>query len=71
MCLQPKISKTQQSWTFPVFNYVSEHVSGVTLREKNWIISVTAVRNKQCLQRGGRSLSSSHENRASLCQQLF
>ena len=24
------------------FSYVLEHVSGVTLREKNWIISVTA-----------------------------
>ena len=32
---------------------------------------VLQVRNKQCLQCGGRSLSLSHENRASLCQQLF
>ena len=29
------------------------------------------VRNKQCLQRGGWSLSSGLENHASLCQQLF
>ena len=29
------------------------------------------VRNKQCLQSGGRLLSSGHENRASPCQRLF
>ena len=42
LCLQPKISKTLQSWTCPVFSHVLEHVSGDTLREKSWIISVTA-----------------------------
>ena len=42
LCLQLKISKTWQSWTCPVFGYVLEHVSDVTLSEKNWIISVTA-----------------------------
>ena len=29
------------------------------------------VRNQQCLRRGGRSLFSSHKNRASPCQWLF
>ena len=42
LCLQPKISKTQQSWTCPVFSDVLQHISDVTLRDKNWIISVTA-----------------------------
>ena len=32
--LQPKISKTRQSWTCPVFSYVLEHVSEVTMGEK-------------------------------------
>ena len=34
LCQEPKISKTQQSWIFPVFGYVLEHVSDVTLSEK-------------------------------------
>ena len=41
LCLEHKISKTQQSWVFPVFSYVLEQVSNVTLHEKNWVISVT------------------------------
>ena len=39
----------------------------MSLCEKNCIISELQIRNKQCLQSGGRSLSSSHENRASPC----
>ena len=33
------ISKCSLSWIYPVFRYVSHHVSDGTLREKHWIIS--------------------------------
>ena len=36
LCLKPKISKTWQSWIFPVFSYVLEQASDVTLSEKKW-----------------------------------
>ena len=42
ICLEPRILKTYQFWIFPVFTYVLEKVSDVTLSEINWIISVTA-----------------------------
>ena len=42
LCLEPKISKTYQSWISPAFTYVLGQVSDVTLREKTWIISITA-----------------------------
>ena len=64
LCLEPKILKCSLSWIFPVFSYVLEQVSDVTLSEKDLIISVRQVRNKQCLQHSGMSLSSSHENHA-------
>ena len=69
--LEPKISKRSPSWIFPVFSYVLEQVSYVTLSEKTGFSLQLQVRNKQCLQRGRRSLSSGHKNRASLCLHLF
>ena len=69
--LEPKISKCSLSWICPVFSYVLEQVSNVIMSEKNGLSLYLQVRNKQCLQPGGSSLSSGHENRASLCQQLF
>ena len=41
LCLRPKILNCSLSWIFPVFSYVVKQVSEVTLREKDWIISVT------------------------------
>ena len=66
-----KISKCSLTWIFPVFSFVLEQASNVTLSEKTRLSFEVQVRNKQGLQRGGSSLSSGHENRASLCQQLF
>ena len=56
-----------------VFNTKNfEQASVVTLSEKKTGLSLQLqVRNKQCLQRGGRSLSSGHENRALQCQWLI
>ena len=71
MCLEPKISKCFLSWIFPVFNYVLEPVSNVTSSEKTVLSLELQVRNKQFLQRGGRSLPSGHENRESPFQWLL
>ena len=38
---EPKISKCSLSCICPVFGYVLQQVSDVTLSEKNWMISVT------------------------------
>ena len=40
LCLEPKISKCQQSWIRTAFSYVLEQVSDATMSEKNWIIFV-------------------------------
>ena len=42
LCLERKISKTQHSCISAVFGYVLEQVTGITIREKNWIIYATA-----------------------------
>ena len=39
---EPKISKCSLILDFPIFRYVPEQVSDVTLSEKYWIISVIA-----------------------------
>ena len=52
--LNQAVFRTEIFKMFPIldfssFSYVLQQISDVTLSEKNWIISLTANRNKQCL----------------------
>ena len=65
---QAEISKCSLSWIFLIFICVLEQVSNVTFSEKIGL-SLSEISNGCNVVEG--SLSSGHENRASLCQRLF